>query len=92
MQGLALVLEDLLPRHVLGIEHAAFGRAVHVLHQVTRQGAGQQRILLLDKGAGRGIGQVFDGLAAQDRQFAPPRILRAEQAIGLRQIVAHQVQ
>ncbi|MNP71730.1 hypothetical protein D3C76_1681590 [compost metagenome] len=84
MQRLAFVLEDFLPSHVLCIEDAAFGRTVHMLHQVARQGAGQQCILLLDKGAGRCVGQVFDGLAPQDRQFASPRIVRAKQAIGLR--------
>lgn len=41
MQGLALVLEDFLAGHVLGIQYAALGRAVHVFHQVALQGPGQ---------------------------------------------------
>lgn len=41
MQRLALVLEDLLACHVLGIQHAALCRAMHVFHQVTGQRAGQ---------------------------------------------------
>jgi len=72
MQGLALVLEDFLARHVLGIQHAAFGGAVHMLDQITVQGAGEQGVLLFDESACGGVGQVFDGFAAQDRQFAPP--------------------
>ena len=30
VQGLALVLEDLRPRQGFGLQHAAFGRAVHM--------------------------------------------------------------
>ncbi len=71
MQRLALVLKDLLASHVLGVQHAAFGRTVHVLDQVAGQGAGQKGVLLLDKGSGRRVGQVLDGLTTQDRQFAP---------------------
>jgi len=36
MQGFAFVLEDLLPSHVFGIQHATLCRAVHVLDQITR--------------------------------------------------------
>jgi hypothetical protein len=71
VQGLALVLEDFFARHVFCIQDATFGRAVHVFHQVSGQRTGQQGVLLFDKGAGGGIGQVLDGFAAQDRQFAP---------------------
>ncbi|MCY1435503.1 hypothetical protein D9M71_516000 [compost metagenome] len=69
MQRLALVLEDLLACHVLGLQDAAFGRAVHVFDQVALQMPRQQGILLFDKRAGGGIGQVLDGLAAQNRQL-----------------------
>ncbi|MNF94464.1 hypothetical protein D3C84_771760 [compost metagenome] len=69
VQGLAFVLEDFFTRHVFCVQDAAFGRAVHVLNQIPRQRTGQQCVLLFDKGAGSGIGQVLDGLAAQDRQF-----------------------
>ncbi|MNM77775.1 hypothetical protein D3C81_896420 [compost metagenome] len=34
MQGLALVLEDFLAGHVLGIQHATLGGTVHVFHQI----------------------------------------------------------
>ncbi|MNQ49941.1 hypothetical protein D3C85_638640 [compost metagenome] len=47
---------------------------------------------MLDEGAGRGIGQVLDGFAAQDRQFASARIAGTELAVGLRQVIAHQSQ
>ena len=92
VQRLALVLKDLLARHVLGAEHAAFGRTVHVLDQIAVQGAGQQRVLLLDESPGRGVGQVLDGLAAQDRQLAPPGVARPQLPVGFRQIVAYQAQ
>ena len=72
MERLAFVLEDFLARDVLGLKHAALGRAIHVFHQVALQGAGQQGALLFDEGPRGGIGQVFDGLAAKDRQLAPP--------------------
>ncbi|MCY1184082.1 hypothetical protein D9M73_247460 [compost metagenome] len=90
MQGLALVLEDFLAGHVFGVQHATLGGPVHVLHQVARQCAGQQCVLLFDEGAGRGIGQVLDGFTAQDSQFASARIVGTELAIGLRQVIAHQ--
>ncbi|MCY1369240.1 hypothetical protein D9M69_562680 [compost metagenome] len=57
---------------------------MHVFHQIAGQCTGQQRILLLDEGAGRGIGQVLDGFTAQDSQFASARIVGTELAIGLR--------
>ena len=68
VECLALVLEDFFARHVLGIQDAAFGGAMHVFHQVTRQRAGQQRVLLLDERSGCCVGQVFDGFTPQDRQ------------------------
>ena len=92
VQCLALVLEDLLPRHGLGAQHAALGGAVHVFHQVALQGARQQRRLLLDEGVCGGVGQVLDGLAAQDRQFAPPGVQRTQLAVGFRQVIANQVE
>ncbi|MNZ33415.1 hypothetical protein D3C78_507610 [compost metagenome] len=92
MQGLALVLEDLLACHVLGLQYAALGRAVHVFDQVARQLAGQQGLLLLDEGAGGSVGQVLDSLAAQDRQLAPPGVAWAELTVGFRQVIADQVE
>lgn len=92
VQGLALVLEDLVACHVLGLQYAALGRAVHVFDQVARQLAGQQGLLLLDEGAGGSVGQVLDGLAAQDRQLAPPGIARAELTVGFRQVIADQIE
>jgi hypothetical protein len=53
---------------------------------------GQQRLLLFDEGVGGGVGQVLDGLAAQDCQLASAGVLRAELAIGFRQVVADQVE
>ena len=52
----------------------------------------QQGVLLFDKGASGGVGQVLNGLAAQNGQLAAFRVLRAELAIGLGQIIAHQIQ
>lgn len=92
VQGLAFILEDLVARHVFGLQYAVLGRAVHMLDQVAAQVPAKQRRLLLDEGAGGGVGQVFDGLAAQDRQLAPARIAGAELAIGLRQVVTYQVE
>lgn len=92
VQGLALVLEDLVARNVFGLQHAALGRAVHVFDQVAWQLPGQQRLLLLDKSLGGSVGQVLDGLATQDGQLAPARIAGAQLAIGFRQIVADQVE
>ena len=56
---------------------------MHVLHQVTGQRAGAQRVLLFDKGPLGGIGQVLDRLAAQDRQLSPTRVLRAQLPVSL---------
>ncbi|MNN37975.1 hypothetical protein D3C81_1519480 [compost metagenome] len=70
MECLALVLEDFLACHVLGVQDATLGGTMHMFYQITGQRTGQQCILLLHKGAGCRVGQVFDGLAAQDRQFA----------------------
>ncbi|MNP47067.1 hypothetical protein D3C76_1411050 [compost metagenome] len=70
VQRFALVLEDFLACHVFGLQDAAFGRAMHVLNQIALQVSRQQGILLFDKGAGGGIGQVLDGFAAQNRQLA----------------------
>ena len=91
VQGLALVLEDLVACHVLGLQHAALGRAVHVLHQVARQVPGQQCLLLLDERVGGGVGQVLDSFATQNRQLAPTGIARAELAVGFWQVFADQV-
>ena len=63
-----------------------------MFHQVAGQMAREQRRLLLDEGAGGGVGQVLDGLAPQDRQLAATRIEGAELPIGIGQIIAHQVQ
>lgn len=71
MQRLALVLENFLAGHVFRVQYAALGRAVHVLHQIAGQPAGEQCVLLFDEGTGGGIGQVLDGLASQNRQFSP---------------------
>src|SRR5690606_31819082 len=71
MQGLALVLEDPVAGDALGFQYAALGGVGHMADQIPRQGAGQQRGLLCDKGFGGGVDQVLDGLAPQDRQFAP---------------------
>ncbi|MNK87712.1 hypothetical protein D3C87_1076520 [compost metagenome] len=90
MQGFAFVLKDFLAGDVLGIQHATLGRAVHVLDQIAVQCAGEEGVLLFDKCPCGGVGQMLDGLAAQDRQFASARILRAELAIGFRQIITHQ--
>ena len=74
VQGLALVLENLVARHVLGVQHAALGRAMHVFDQVARQLPGQQGVLLLDEGVGGSVGQVLDGLATQNGQLTPARV------------------
>src|SRR5690606_40525640 len=68
VQCLALVLEDFLTRHRLGLDHALLGRAMHVFHQIACELATEQCVLLFDEGAGGGIGQVLDSLAAEDRQ------------------------
>lgn len=92
MQRLALVLEDLVACHGLGLEHAALGGAVHVLDQVTTQLPGEQCLLLFDESARSGIGEVLDGLAPQDCQFAPAGVRRAELTVGFGQVIPHQVQ
>ena len=91
VQGFALVLEDLVACHVLGLQHAALGRAVHVLYQVACQVPGQQCLLLLDERVGGSVGQVFDSLATQNRQFAPAGITGAELAVGFWQVFTDQV-
>jgi len=45
---------------------------MHMFDQVTVQLATKQVALLLDEGTSGRIGQVFDRLAAQNGQFAPP--------------------
>lgn len=92
MQCLALVLENFLARHVFGIQHAALCRAVHMLHQVSLQRAGQQGVLLFDKRLRSRIGQVLDGFATQDRQLASARVQWAQLAIGLWQVITDQVE
>lgn len=92
VEGLALVLEDLFPRDGLGPLHAELGRAVHVFHQVAGKLPGEQGLLLVDEGTGGGIGQVLDGLAAEDRQLAPAGVPGAELAIGVGQVVADQAE
>ncbi|MNJ67902.1 hypothetical protein D3C77_641090 [compost metagenome] len=71
MKRLAFVLKDFFACHVFGLQHTAFGRAVHVLDQIALQLPRQQGILLFDKRTGSGVGQVFDGLATQNGQFPP---------------------
>ena len=88
MQGFAFVLEDFL-RAMSLLSSTQRGRAVHMLGQIPWC---QQCLLLFDKSPGSGVGQMFDGLAAQDCQFASARVMGAQLAIGLGQIVAHQVQ
>ncbi|MNE57565.1 hypothetical protein D3C80_1525360 [compost metagenome] len=70
MKCLAFVLKDLFACHVFGLEHTALGWAMHMFHQVAVQLSRQQGVLLLDKCAGSGVGQVLDGFTAQNRQFA----------------------
>ena len=74
MQGFTFVLEDFFACHVFGVQDTALGRAMHVFDQIPRQGACQQGFLLFDKGTGSRVGQVLDGLAAQDRQLASLRV------------------
>lgn len=92
VQCLAFILENLVARHVFGLQYAALGRAVHVLDQVAAQTPAQQCLLLLDESAGCGVGQVLDSLATQYCQFAPPGVGRAKLAIGFRQVVTDQVE
>ena len=70
VQGLAFVLKDFLAGNVLGVQHTALGRAMHVLDQIAMQRAGEQCVLLLDKRSRRCVGQMFDGLATQDCELA----------------------
>ena len=54
---------------------------MHVFDQIALQAAAKEGMLLLDESAGGRVGQVFDGLAAQDRQLAPFGVLGAELAV-----------
>ncbi|MNV93398.1 hypothetical protein D3C71_1880850 [compost metagenome] len=92
VERLAFVLEYFLAGHFLCTENAAFGRAVHVFDKVALQGAVEQRVLLVDEGTRGSVGQMLDGLAAQDGEFASARIPRAQLPVGFRQIIAHQAQ
>ena len=67
MQGFAFVLEDFL-RAMSLLSSTQRGRAVHMLDQIPWC---RQCLLLFDKSPGSGVGQMFDGLAAQYCPFSP---------------------
>ena len=67
--GLLRVVEDALPRQLLGGINALRQRGRAMLQEASGQGSRQQFVLAGGKSVGDGVDQLFDGLAAQRGDF-----------------------